>query len=75
MTDLVRSSVEDLVRRDDERRALSLSGRFRSGEGNLSAEHDRYLADAFGDSQSSGWGPFFADASLVAPPEFEPEDE
>ena len=51
LTDLVRSSVDDLVRQDEERRrrALSLSGRFRSGLGDLSAQHDRHLADVFGD--------------------------
>jgi hypothetical protein len=51
VVDLVRSSVEDLVRNDDERRrrALSVIGRFRSGHRDLSSEHDRHLADAFGE--------------------------
>ena len=31
-------------------RALQLSGRFRSGVTDLSAEHDHYLEDAFGGS-------------------------
>jgi len=35
--------------KDLRQRALQLSGRFRSGLTDLSAEHDRYLADAFGD--------------------------
>ena len=38
------SDPEDL-----KRRALAVSGRFRSGLRDLSAEHDRYLEEAFGD--------------------------
>ncbi len=48
IADLVRSSVDHLARHGEERRrALNLSGRFRSGLGDLSAQHDRHLADAF----------------------------
>ncbi len=50
VADLVLSSVDDLARRGEERRrALNLSGRFRSGLGDLSTQHDRHLADAFGE--------------------------
>jgi Spy/CpxP family protein refolding chaperone len=34
---------------DLKRRALAVSGRFRSGLRDLSTEHDRYLEKAFGD--------------------------
>lgn len=48
--------VTDLKER--RRRALAVSGRFRSGLSDLSADHDRYLEDAY---------------SAAAPPEEEPQ--
>ena len=51
---LIRQSVDLLVRSaglvDDEeqrRRALAVVGRFHSGRGDLSTEHDRYLQEAY----------------------------
>lgn len=38
-----------LPRQELKRRAAALSGRFRSGLPDLSAEHDRYLVETFGD--------------------------
>lgn len=56
VTELILSGVSALLRqepandRDNLRqRALELSGMFRSGLKDLSAEHDRYLAEAYGD--------------------------
>ena len=62
VADLLRSRVEPLLQGHEEdrgeaqvdreelkRRALALSGRFRSGLNDLSAEHDRYLEEAFGE--------------------------
>lgn len=55
MADLIRSSVDETLRRrghvsreELKRRALTAVGRFRSGLGDLASEHDRYLDDAFG---------------------------
>jgi Arc/MetJ-type ribon-helix-helix transcriptional regulator len=55
MADIIRESVEALladrgVRDRDEvkQRALAVVGGFRSGIADLAAEHDRYLAEAFG---------------------------
>ena len=56
VSELVREGVELVIRvegRPDreelKRRALQISGRFRSGVQNLSTEHDRYLEEAFRD--------------------------
>jgi predicted DNA-binding protein len=55
VAELVRLGVDQLIRSqgalDPEelrRRALAVAGRFHSGDENLSAEHDRYAAEAFG---------------------------
>ncbi|MFL6235505.1 MAG: hypothetical protein ACJ76N_20380 [Thermoanaerobaculia bacterium] len=40
-------------REEIKKRALAVSGRFRSGLKDLSTEHDRYLEDAFGGESSS----------------------
>ena len=60
--ELLRSRVEPLLhkpsigkdepqidREELKRRALAISGRFRSGLNDLSTEHDRYLEEAFGE--------------------------
>jgi Arc/MetJ-type ribon-helix-helix transcriptional regulator len=54
MADVIRESVEALLadrgvrdRREVQRRAVAVVGAFRSGVGDLAAEHDRYLAEAF----------------------------
>lgn len=48
---LIREAVEKAVAVDDgparRQRALAAVGRFRSGRRDVSAEHDRYLADDF----------------------------
>jgi predicted DNA-binding protein len=48
---LIREAVEKAVAVDDgparRQRALAAVGRFRSGRSDVSAEHDRYLADDF----------------------------
>jgi len=51
---LIRESVDLLIRtaglvNDEERqrRALKAAGRFHSGQSDLAAEHDRYLAEAY----------------------------
>lgn len=56
VTELIVSSVDTMLMfeappdpEDLKRRALAVSGRFRSGLRDLSAEHDRYLEEAFGD--------------------------
>ena len=53
--ELIVSSVNAMLtfeapqdREELKRRALAVSGRFRSGLTDLSTEHDRYLAEAFG---------------------------
>jgi len=55
VSELIRQGVDVLLRADNEhslqtlkRRAAALSGRFRSGLQNLSAEHDQYLDESFG---------------------------
>lgn len=55
MADIIREGVEALLagrgvrdREEVKRRALSVVGAFRSGVSDLAAEHDRYLAEAFG---------------------------
>ncbi|MCK6480074.1 MAG: CopG family transcriptional regulator [Planctomycetes bacterium] len=55
VADLVRESVDALVRARSRRsraevreRARGAAGRFRSGHGDLSADHDRYLREEFG---------------------------
>ena len=51
IAELVRRGLAPLLRgvaaADDERltRALAVVGRFRSGQSDIAAEHDRYLAD------------------------------
>ncbi len=52
MADLVRASVDALLREpghvgagERRRRALDVIGRYRSGPADLSAEHDRHLAE------------------------------
>lgn len=54
--ELIVSSVKAMLaseappdREELKRRALAVSGRFRSGLTDLSTEHDRYLEEAFGD--------------------------
>lgn len=53
IAELIRQSLEHFLRtagnadrEERARRALAAAGRFRSGLGDLAAEHDRYLADA-----------------------------
>ncbi len=55
MAELIRQSVDAFVlasRGVDEeerrRRAIAAAGRFRSGRSDVSSEHDRHLAEAFG---------------------------
>ena len=55
MADIIRESVEALLadrgmrdRAEVTRRALAAVGAFHSGAGDLAAEHDRYLTEAFG---------------------------
>src|SRR6202035_5834343 len=56
VAELIRQAIEDLLRQSStvraemKRRALAAAGRFRSGEKNLSTEHDDYLAEIDGDS-------------------------
>lgn len=57
--ELLRAGAEEIIRllwedrgHGDEavrRRAMQVSGRFKSGLKDLSADHDRYLQEAFGD--------------------------
>ncbi len=54
MAELIRRSVDAFLRsaaplshEKKKRRALAAVGRFRSGVGDLSVNHDRYLAEAF----------------------------
>ncbi len=56
MAELVRRSVDAFLRtraplshEEKKRRALDAVGQFRSGVGDLSVHHDRYLAEAFGE--------------------------
>lgn len=54
MADVIRESVDRYVRSERplhreelKQRALAAIGRFRSNKGDISANHDRYLAEAF----------------------------
>ncbi len=54
MAELIRSGVDavlrsepGLTREERKRRAIAVSGRFRSGVSDLSTDHDRYLGEAF----------------------------
>ena len=54
MAELVRSSIDALLTQPEvgtadakRNRALSVVGRFHSGAGDLSTDHDRHLADVF----------------------------
>ncbi len=56
MAELIRQSVDAFLRssahrsrKEKKRRALAAVGRFRSGVSDLSANHDRYLGEAFGE--------------------------
>lgn len=57
VSDLVREAVTRFLlgdpapadRRESAQRAEALIGKFRSGTPDLAAEHDRYLAEAYGD--------------------------
>ena len=56
MAKLIRSAVDSLVQREGRvcreaavARAKSLAGRFSSGSKDLSRNHDRYLAEAYGE--------------------------
>lgn len=58
---LIRKAVEALLTRPDameqaerNRRALAVVGRFSSGLGDLAENHDRYLAEAYGDHNVRG---------------------
>ena len=46
--DSVLDAAEQASQSGRERRALSALGRFRSGRSDVSREHDRYLAEAYG---------------------------
>jgi hypothetical protein len=55
MAELIRNSVDALLAESSladpdaaRKRALGVSGRFRSGAGDLSTAHDRHLAKVFG---------------------------
>jgi Arc/MetJ-type ribon-helix-helix transcriptional regulator len=54
MAELIRQAVDILLRSSGEidqeerkRRAIAAAGRFHSGHGDLSTEHDRYLSEAY----------------------------
>ena len=54
VAELIRHSVDQLVGsasvvdvEERRRRAIAAAGRFRSGHGDLSIDHDRYLAEGF----------------------------
>jgi hypothetical protein len=54
MAELIRSGVDEVLRSEPgptreerKRRAIAASGKFRSGLSDISAEHDRYLGEAF----------------------------
>jgi hypothetical protein len=56
MAEVIRRAVDhwiatwgDLPPEERRRRALSVVGRFSSGLGDISANHDAYLVDAYGD--------------------------
>ena len=55
IAELVRRAVENLIKsrayvgnEERQRRAIAISGRFRSGASDLSTEHDRHLSEAYG---------------------------
>ena len=55
MAELIRISIDNFLRREAGSshdtivtRAKNAAGRFTSGASNVSTEHDKYLADAFG---------------------------
>ncbi len=55
VAELIRQSVDSYIRSsigvDDQerrRRAIDAVGKFRSGQTDVSADHDRYLAEAYG---------------------------
>ncbi len=54
VAELIRQGVDHLIRQSSSvdiaerrRRAIAAAGRFHSGQLNISAEHDRYLAEAY----------------------------
>ncbi len=47
--DILLRSVGEVDREERKRRALAAAGRFRSGLGDLSTDHDRYLNEAYQD--------------------------
>ena len=54
VAELIRQSVDHLIRQsgtidvaERRRRAITAAGRFRSGQSNISTEHDHYLAEAY----------------------------
>jgi hypothetical protein len=54
VAELIRQSVDLLIRQsggidmaEKRRRAIAAAGRFRSGQSTISAEHDRYLVEAY----------------------------
>jgi hypothetical protein len=56
MAELIRRAVDDWLqqagavdREEQKQRALAVVGRFHSGHADISIEHDRYLAEAFGE--------------------------
>ncbi|MBE7556515.1 MAG: CopG family transcriptional regulator [Anaerolineales bacterium] len=56
MAELIRQSIDNFIRtrnqptlEEKRRRALSIVGQFASGVPDLSTEHDRYLAEVYGD--------------------------
>jgi hypothetical protein len=55
VAELIRQSVDNTIRSqgsidvaERRRRAIAAAGRFRSGQADLSVEHDRYLAEVYG---------------------------
>ena len=56
VAELIRRSIDNFIRStgqltpdEKRRRALSVVGQFQAGVTDLSTEHDRYLAEAYGD--------------------------
>lgn len=51
MAELIRQAVDRILEEGDQaekwRRALAIIGRYHSGERDISAEHDRYLAEDY----------------------------
>lgn len=53
MAELIRQSIDNMAKMgvvDEERRKMAIAavGRFHSGVSDISAKHDKYLAEAFG---------------------------